>query len=532
MFVNFTDPLSCLDFYKTGHHRQYPKGTTRIVSNMTPRASRIPDIDHVVFFGLQAYVLNWLHEGWGRFFRSDGEEQIDKYEDTVRVALNDPSYSANHLRDLHKLGYLPVEVRALKEGTRVPLRVPTYTIASTHPDFAWLPNFLESQMSAELWGMSTSATIADRYRAVFDGYAVNTGDLSFCEWQGHDFSMRGMWGVNAAAMSGAAHLLSFRGTDTVPAIHFAQQFYGAGPFVGGSVPATEHAIACSLATTNNAEDLLKGEFDAFLHLITKVHPTGIVSLVSDSYDFWGIVGAVLPALKDIIMARDGKVVIRPDSGDPVLILCGDPDSKDELARKGLVEYLWDIFGGTVNDRGFKVLDPHIGTIYGDSITMDRQGEILDCLTAKGFSSSNVVLGIGSYTYQHVTRDTFGWAIKATFAEVNGAAVPIYKKPKTDSGLKNSAKGLVFVTRNEAGELVAEENVSMEKFTSPENLLELVFVDGKVKRLQNFEDIRTSLAETRACRLWTKKPEEPIVRKRRQKTTPVVEQQPENSSPQA
>lgn len=475
--------LFALDFYKTGHHKQYLPGTTKVVSNLTPRGSRIQEINSVVWFGLRAYLIDLQNS-----FDTLRDTDINEYEQCVRVSLNDPRYSANHLRDLHKLGYLPLTVRSLPEGTVAPVRVPCMTINNTHPEFAWLPNFLETAASQEIWHATTAATIARAYREVFNKYAEDTGSpAEFCAWQGHDFSARGMCGAEASSKSGMGHLLSFTGTDTVSAIYTTAHYYpDTGDFVGGSVPATEHSVMTAAGPA--------GELEVLEHLL-KVYPNGIVSIVSDSFDFWGFVKELGTTYKDRILARNGKLVVRPDSGDPVKILVGDNESNDPMARAGLIEVLWDFFGGNTTSKGYKVLDQHIGAIYGDSITLDRQKQILEGLKAKGFASCNVVLGIGSFTYQYVTRDTFGWAMKATYMERNGTPYNIFKQPKTDNGTKNSARGLPFVYTNN-GSLTMRDQATWEDFTSESNLLALAYQEGNFygdfKNDKDFESIRLRL----------------------------------------
>lgn len=489
------NPLLYLDAYKTCHHKQYPKGITKVVSNITARSSRIADVESVVFFGLQAYIKEWLQGHWLNLFTDLGDDMISEYEEMVRTMLNDPTYSADHIRELKKLGYMPLAIRALPEATLVPIRVPMLCIENTHPDFAWLPNFLETQISSEVWGLITNSTIAFEYKKKFLKYAMETDpeNAAFVMWQGHDFSMRGIRGCQAASASGGAHLLSFYGTDTVPAIKWAQVNYGAPKFVGGSVSATEHSVMCTLAAVMVAKaaiDLeIPDEYESIRYLIQDVHPSGIVALVSDSYDFWNVVSTTLPRLKDIILGRNGKVVIRPDSGDPVLILCGDPQSSDPFVKKGLVECLWDIFGGTISSKGFKKLNEKIGAIYGDSITLDRQSEILRRLAIKGFASTNVVLGIGSYTYQYNTRDTFGLAMKATYCVVNDKPYNIYKKPKTDNGIKNSIKGLPLVKTSSSKGYVVMDEVGYTDYDSPVNDLILVYRNGQLEINHNFEALR-------------------------------------------
>jgi nicotinamide phosphoribosyltransferase len=234
------------------------------------------------------------------------------------------------------------------------------------------------------------------------------------------------------------------------------------------------------------ERIYVGELEAFRRLITEVYPSGVVSIVSDTYDYWAVVGKILPELKPIIMGRDGKVVIRPDSGDPVDILCGDSNSYDTLKRKGTVEALWDLFGGTVNSKGYRQLDTHIGVIYGDSITLERCKAICERLAAKGFASTNCVFGIGSYTYQYVTRDTFGFAMKATHGIINGKSADIFKDPKTDSGLKRSAKGYLRVDED----YTLSEGVTLAE--SQSGLLQTVFLNGKLTRFQDLYDVRKTL----------------------------------------
>ena len=229
-------------------------------------------------------------------------------------------------------------------------------------------------------------------------------------------------------------------------------------------------------------------------LVTKVYPSGFVSIVSDTFNLWEVCSFILPQLKPEIMDRDGRVVIRPDSGDPVKIICGDKDSANESERKGVVEILWDIFGGTTTAKGFKQLDSHIGCIYGDAITIDRCREICKQLKAKGFASTNMVYGIGSYTYQFNTRDTFGFALKSTFAIVNGEETKLFKDPATDKeAFKKSQYGMVCVlpgdnTCHYVDNLsFTERNALHEK-----DLLEDIFIDGRVVRDETFGDIRSRL----------------------------------------
>jgi nicotinamide phosphoribosyltransferase len=448
-----------------------------VYSNLTPRKSRNPELTEVMFFGLQYFIKEYLIKQFEEsFFNQPKDEVLKAYARRMDNYLGKDSITYDHIAALHDLGYLPLEIKALPEGTLVPMKVPVFTIKNTISEFFWLTNMLETLMSAITWKPCTSATTAFQYLKTFTKYANETvgSDRSFIPWQGHDFSFRGMSGIEDALMSGAGHLLSFAGTDSIPAIDFLEEYYNTDceqELIGGSVPATEHSVMC-MGTQGD-------EIGTFERLITEVYPSGIVSIVSDTWDFWQVITDFLLRLKDKILARDGKVVIRPDSGDPVKIIVGDEEAAPGSPEyKGAILCMWETFGGTITEQGYKLLDGHIGLIYGDSITTERQIAILEGLKRKGFASYNVVLGIGSYTYEYVTRDTFGFAMKATYGEVNGIGRDIYKDPKTDDGTKKSAKGLMQVYRNEnTGKLELKDQCTWEEEAQGE--LNTVFKDGKL-----------------------------------------------------
>jgi len=475
------------DGYKVDHRNQYPQRTTLVYSNWTPRKSRIEGIDKVVFFGLQYFIKKYLQEEFKQgFFALPKEVVIAKYRRRINSYLGEEAITYEHVEALHDLGYLPIEIKALPEGTLVPMRTAMFTMKNTLPDFFWITNFLETLFSCILWMPCTSATLALEYRKILDNYAETTGgDTNFIPFQAHDFSFRGMAGMEAAMMSGAGHLLSFAGTDSIPAIDFLEEYYGADSdkeLIGASVPATEHSVMCMGTQAD--------EIQTFRRLIEEIYPNGVVSIVSDTWDFWQVITEFLPDLKPEILNRNGKVVIRPDSGDPVKIICGDPDAAfDSPEFKGAIECLWETFGGTISEKGYKILDEHIGLIYGDSITLERCERICQRLENKGFASTNVVFGIGSYTYQYVTRDTFGFAMKATYGEVNGEGRAIFKNPKTDDGTKKSAKGLLRIDRID-GELVMQDEVTPE--LEKEGLLETVFLNGALVKEVRLEEIRERL----------------------------------------
>ncbi len=530
---NNMNPMAFVDFYKPHHHPMYPEGMTKLYSNLCPRKSRIPGINSVVWFGFQHFAIEYLIKRFNEdFFGSEFERKnkwakgkmLKEYEKVIPI-------DTKHIGDLWELGYLPIEIKALPEGTLCPIGVPCMTITNTHPDFAWLVNYLETLISCMLWQPITSATIAYEYKKLLTKYALETtGSADFVQWQGHDFSMRGMSSVESAILSGMGHLTSFTGSDTIPAIYQLEESYFGKGLIGASVPATEHSIQCMYGK----ED----EVGAFKRLLS-LYPTGILSVVSDTWDLWKVLTEYLPAIKSEILTRDGKLVIRPDSGDPVDIICGIQNGYGYNAEfpyfetmeaehkrlygsckytkpqfKGVIELLWDIFGGTLvtgNDgKQYKQLDSHIGAIYGDSITLDRAEQICKRLQAKGFASTNIVLGIGSYTYQYNTRDTFGFAMKATYGEIQRCgkgrmagctcegkcehleieAREIWKDPITDDGVKRSKKGLLQVCYDPNGGLVVYDQCTLEQETKGE--LKTVFKDGKLVKTTTLDEIRAKL----------------------------------------
>ena len=495
------NPLLLTDGYKTSHNKQYPKGTTLVYSNFTPRSNRYAPkgCNEVVVFGTQMVMMQ-IHERFQtEFFDKPKDKVCSEIKRELSLYLGS-DYDVSHFEALHDLGYLPICVKSLEEGTKSPIKVPVLTIYNTHTEFYWITNYLETILSNLLWKPMTSATIAHQYRKVLTNWMQKTDkeNSSFIDWQGHDFSMRGMDSVEAVVSSGLAHLTSFLGTDSLPAIYGARKYYDANDFVAGSVPATEHSVMCA----GGKED----EIETFRRLL-ETYPKGILSVVSDTWDLWKVCTEHIVTLKDEILSRDGKLVIRPDSGNPVDILCGntldtlphavkdgyytdkDGNTISLSEYKGVIELLWDVFGGTINEQGYKVLDPHIGAIYGDSITIDRADEICARLASKGFASTNVVLGIGSFTYQYNTRDTFGFAMKATYVEVNGEGREIFKDPITDDGTKKSATGLLSVIQIENNiKLIDKVDWKIEET----GMLKTIYKNGDFENKTNLIDIRKKL----------------------------------------
>lgn len=498
--LNIPAPL-LVDFYKWGHVGMIPKGTRVIYSNVTPRGAKyfqgLPDYDgKVLIVGLRRAV-NFIFSLWQtEFFDRPKDVVMCEIELELRMALPSNARieeSLEHFAKLHDLGYLPVRISCVPEGTRIPLRVPFMTIRNTHDDFAFLTNFLETIISAETWKTIVNASTAfeflthltrDARDTVGGDFVTLAGEVT---WQAHDFSMRGMSGITDACDSGIGHLSCFKGTDTFGAIRTVRNNYSVPQWfkIGGSVVATEHMIMCLGGQVTEIETIRK--------LIEDEYPTGVISVVSDTWDFFKVLTEYLPALKTVILNRKpdssglARVVIRPDSGDPVKILCGDPDAPvGSPEYKGAVECLWDVFGGTITEAGYKLLDTHIRLIYGDSIFLKRSVEINQRLKEKGFCSFNVVRGIGSFTYQLVTRDNFSIAVKATAAIVDGEMRSLLKNPKTDDGTKKSATGFLKVmetldTNSPVPTITLVENLTMEEAEDPtdvSNLLQPMVIDGE------------------------------------------------------
>ena len=511
------NPLFCTDSYKLSHKGFMTDGTEAIYSNLTMRNMKyLPVLEHRhdgkgVNFGLQG-VLKQLISLWDKqFFLRDKKQVITEAKEFFDLYLGPDSVDMHHFEELHDLGYLPILVKALPEGSRVNAKVPVFTIRNTDIRFAWLTNYLETWLSSQLWKQMTIATIAYEYRALVNEFAsLTTGSTAGTEFQVHDFSYRGLSGTEDAAASGAAFLLSTCGTDNIPGLYYATKFYGANMktgLIGTSVPASEHSLASTGIAVN-------GELETDRKWITKDYPTGIVSVISDTLDFFRVVTEFATELKDDILNRQpnalglAKVVFRPDSGCPVKILTGYTDDEltysDDMTtciaketgrvisaaeRKGAVQCLWDIFGGTTTEQGYKQLHERVGLIYGDSITLERAEQILKRLAKKGFASTNVVFGVGSYTCQYLTRDSMGIAVKATAAVVDGQTYALSKDPATDDGTKKCAKGLLRVEK-EGNDFVLYDLQTWEQEAKGE--LRTVFEDGELLNLESFETIRSRL----------------------------------------
>lgn len=484
-----TNPMLLIDFYKAVHAEMLPKNITKSVSYFTPRMSRVKKWDKVVMFGLQGFIKTYLIDYFNNeFFNKPFDEVMGEYRRVMDVTLGKNTYKIEKIEALHHLGYLPIQIVSLPEGTKVPMHVPMFGITNTHSNFAWLPQSLESLISAEMWHPMLAATVGVTYREIVNEYYDMTcdDDISRAKALGA-FDFRGEECLQSAIKAGAGWCLSFLNTATVPAIPYLEEMYNCDctqePVAFGS-PSTEHSVMCS----NYAVD---GDEVTFLRrLLTEIYPNTSFSAVLDSYDYWNVIDNILPQLRGEIMNHNGCMLMRGDSGDCV-----------EVVTKTVFK-LWEHFGGTINSKGYKVLDSHVKAIYGDSITIQRCEDIYKILMKNGFACSNVALGVGSFSFQCIeedgvlkpfTRDTFSSCIKATYCEIDGVPTPIFKNPK-DGSFKKSQKGCCVVHKiNETGELTFEDGKTWEETISDkENLLDTIFADGKIIKEYSLAEVRNIL----------------------------------------
>lgn len=484
------NPLLLKDSYKILHHLAYPLDTEQVYSNLTPRKGK--NGTHTVFFGLQYFLKRFLIEEFGEWFKQSKDIAIGEYKRIIDKHLN-ANLDVRHLEKLHNLGYLPIKIKALLEGTVVPYKVPCLTITNTLPEFYWLPNFLETLISDTLWYPSTSANSTRKLKEIMLKYAEETGvDKEYVDFQLHEFSLRGHHSSDSGAIYGAAWALFFKGSDNLPSIPWLENYYNGIDSVY-SVMASEHSISMAHGKEN--------ELDYIKHML-KIAPKGIVSVVADTWNYPRFITKLLPQVRDLIMNRDGCFVVRPDSfwSNPQDCICGYDGYHEKMSeldeeeinmiRKGSVEALYDIFGGFNNSKGYKELDSHVNVIYGEGWFDDRLKEACEKLKNKGFATK-FIAGIGSWQALNCNRDVDNWAIKATAVKRSGKWHNIFKDPVTDKGFKKSACGLLYVGEKN-GELFVEDQVSPEK--EQEGLLTEVFVDGKIVRETSLSEIRSRLNE--------------------------------------
>jgi nicotinamide phosphoribosyltransferase len=449
-----TNLILLTDSYKVTHWRQYPPGTECVYSYFESRGGRFPE---VVFFGLQ-YILDHYLAG-----EKIDSASIEEAEELCAAHFGDATLfhraGWERIRDVHG-GRLPVSIRAVPEGTLVPNHNVLMTLENTDPECFWLTNYLESLL-VQTWYASTVATQSRQARAIIERFLEETGDPGLAPQKLQDFGFRGVSSVESAAIGGVGHLVSFEGTDNLVACRLAREVY-ACDMAGSSIPASEHSTITAWGRS--------GEADAFRNMLEQF-PSGVIACVSDSYDIyractelWG------DALRDRVLARNGTLVVRPDSGDP-------PEVVSEVLRR-----LGDAFGSEQNAKGYRLLPPQVRVIQGDGVDLTVIEAVLERMQREGWSADNVAFGMGGALLQKLNRDTQRFAFKCSEAVVDRTSRPVHKDPVTDSG-KRSRAGRLALCRDSDGRLYTA--------AAPDegDQLEEVFRDGRVLRRQTLADIR-------------------------------------------
>ena len=453
------------DSYKVSMFKQYPAGTTGVYSYIESRGGRY---DSTVFFGLQAFIKEYLLE-------PITQADID-IADEILTAHGEPfnRQGWEYILRTHG-GFLPVVIKAVPEGTIVPVKNVLATIENTDPECYWLTTYLETALLRAVWYPTTVATQSKAIKNVIAEYLEKTGDISGINFKLHDFGARGVSSWESAGLGGAAHLVNFMGTDTVSGLLIAREYYGAG-IAGFSIPAAEHSTITSWGRDK--------EVEAYRNMVTQfAKPGAIVAVVSDSYDvfnaaekLWG------EQLKAEVVASGATLVIRPDSGDPVAV------------NRQLIEILGEKFGYTVNDKGFKVLN-NVRLIQGDGVNELSIRSILGAFMAMGWSADNIAFGMGGALLQQIDRDTQKFAMKCSSVQVNGKWIDVQKDPITDSGKKSKA-GRVQLYKS-GGEFASGVTAPTGWYDKAIGgfvpVLQEVFRDGKLVKEYTFDEVRANAA---------------------------------------
>jgi len=448
------------DSYKFTHWKQYPPGTTRIYSYLESRGGMFPN---TVFFGLQYYLKYYLQGP--RYTAAD----IDQADQFCRQHFGADLFNRDGWRRMLEKygGTLPVRIKAVPEGTAVPTHNVLVTIENTDPEFPWLPNYLETLL-LKVWYPTTVATLSREIKKIISGFLERTGDPSLLPFKLHDFGYRGVSSEETAAIGGAAHLVNFKGTDNVAGITLLKDFYGVTDMPAFSIPASEHSTMTAWGKEHEA--------DAYRNMLT-AYPTGTVACVSDSYDIFNACEKIWgELLKPDVVSRQGTLVIRPDSGDPVPVLAK------------VLDILGEKFGYETNGKGYRVLPSYVRVIQGDGVNMFTiQNMLYQLAKFHGWSADNIAFGMGGALLQQLNRDTQKFAFKCSAAEVNGQWRPVFKDPITDPG-KNSKKGRLALVEPKPGEFQTLEEVNVDAFASKDRLI-TVFENGELKKDYAFEEIR-------------------------------------------
>jgi nicotinamide phosphoribosyltransferase len=452
------------DSYKTSMFKQYPLDTTGVYSYIESRGGRY---DRTVFFGLQAFVKEYL---------LDPITQADiDFAEEILTAHGEPFNRSGWEYILQEhAGYLPVVIRAVPEGTVVPVKNVLATIENTDPKCYWLTTWLETALLRAIWYPTTVATQSYTIKQVIADYLERTGDPSLIDFKLHDFGARGVSSMESAGIGGAAHLVNFMGTDTISGLLFAREYYGA-PMAGFSIPAAEHSTITSWGRD--------GEVDAYRNMLNQfAKPGSILAVVSDSYDIYNAAEKLWgEELRQQVIDSGATVVIRPDSGDPV-----------EVNRR-LIEILGEKFGYTTNAKGFKVLN-NVRLIQGDGVNELTIRSILGSFMANGWSADNIAFGMGGALLQQVDRDTQRFAMKCSSAQINGSWVDVKKDPVTDSGKKSKAGRVTLFRSNDT--FISDVEYQMPKHWTDrpndwKDVLAEVFRDGKLVTEYTFDQVRAN-----------------------------------------
>lgn len=455
------------DSYKLTHWKQYPEGTTKVYSYLEARGG---DYEKTLFFGLQYYLKEYLANV--QITQADIDEGEFFSEAHFGTKENYNRKGWEYILKQHN-GRLPILIKAVKEGTLVPVSNVLASIENTDSQCYWLTNVVETLLM-KVWYPITIATNSFYCKKmILEALEKSGGVTSGLLFKLHDFGYRGVSSEETAGIGGMSHLVNFLGTDTIRGIVFADNYYNSG-VCAFSVPASEHSVACSFGKDH--------EDDYFVNMIN-TYPKGLVSIVSDTYNIFNFVHNMSSNYKEAILKREGTVVFRPDSGDPVEV------------NSQLVDDLWNIFGGTVVE-GYKVLDSHVRLIQGDGIDREMLGKIMDMLISKGYSIDNIVFGSGGGLLQKFNRDNCQFAIKASYGErmVNGTKVKfaISKSPVTSKNKKSKA-GMLKLVKTQDSFMTISSFDRTEDFNLFEDQLETVYLNGKIVREQNFDGIRALAA---------------------------------------
>lgn len=453
-----------VDSYKTSMPWQYPLGTTGVYSYIESRGGRY---DKTVFFGLQAFIKEYLLEPITQADINIANEILTAHGEP----FNRPGWQ--YILDKHN-GCLPVVIRAVSEGTVVPVKNVLATIENTDPECYWLTTWLETALLRAIWYPTTVATQSWHIKQVIKDFLERTGDPSLIDFKLHDFGGRGVSSLESAGIGGAAHLVNFMGTDTITGVLYAREFYNAG-ISGFSIPASEHSISTAYG---------KNEKQYVLNMIEKfAKPGAVFAMVADTYNVYEFAKMLGddPEIKEKIEAHGktgGFVVIRPDSGDPL-----------EVNRR-LIEILGKRFGYTINSKGFKVLN-NVRLIQGDGVNELTIRTILGGFMAMKWSADNISFGMGAELLAKPQRDDQKFAMKASSVCINGEWRDVYKDPVTDPGKKSKAgRVTLWTSGGEYASFVKQPTRWTDKGTVGwTDALEEVYRDGKLVRDMTFEEVR-------------------------------------------